>query len=591
MAAQSFGAAANKDRSMIRLSIKRKIIGIALILIVLMTIAALLSMALIVQVSGRLEDLTQSYVPAYGALARANVHSLERAVALRRMIIEKIQSPANDVRFAAARKSFEASGATIDRETRAARALIDGLIAKGSSFGDASALVRIDTRLADLIDDTRRNLNEEIARLLPLLDGGDPKAIAANLDRVDALRDELDQQLDTVRTEMIDLLQADSAVTVRKQQTVLVIAIVLTALAAALGLVFSIIVSTGLTRPVRRLLEGARAVEAGRLDEPLAVTTQDEIGHLTIAFNRMVEQLRLKERIRETFGRYVDPRIVEGLISGSALATEGQRRVMTVLFCDIKGFVGVSEEMTPQGLVKVMNRYFSTMSAPIHQHGGIIDKYIGDAIMAYWGPPFTADPDQAQFAGLAALDMLERVAPFREELPNLLGLKNVPISFDIRVGIATGEALVGSVGSEVMMSYTVMGDTVNLASRLEGANKLYCSRILASEPTVAAAGPAIETREIDRVVLVGQSHSQPIYEIMSRGGALTPKQIELRRRYAAGLAAYRDRRWEEARTAFTATLEADPTDGPSLAMLKRIDLFVAVPPVDNWDGAWRLEQK
>jgi class 3 adenylate cyclase len=378
---------------------------------------------------------------------------------------------------------------------------------------------------------------------------------------------------------------------VRKQQTVLVIAIVLTALAAALGLVFSIIVSTGLTRPVRRLLEGARAVEAGRLDEPLAVTTQDEIGHLTIAFNRMVEQLRLKERIRETFGRYVDPRIVEGLISGPALATEGQRRVMTVLFCDIKGFVGVSEEMTPQGLVKVMNRYFSTMSAPIHQHGGIIDKYIGDAIMAYWGPPFTADLDQAQFAGLAALDMLERVAPFREELPNLLGLKNVPISFDIRVGIATGEALVGSVGSKVMMSYTVMGDTVNLASRLEGANKLYCSRILASEPTVAAAGPAIETREIDRVVLVGQSHSQPIYEIMSRGGALTPKQIELRRRYAAGLAAYRDRRWEEARTAFTATLEADPTDGPSLAMLKRIDLFVAVPPVDNWDGAWRLEQK
>ena len=344
----------------------------------------------------------------------------------------------------------------------------------------------------------------------------------------------------------------------RKQQTVLVIAIILTVLAAALGLVFSFVVSTGLTRPVRRLLEGARAVEAGRLDETLAITSQDEIGHLTIAFNSMVEQLRVKERIRETFGRYVDPRIVERLISGAALATEGQRRVMTVLFCDVKGFVGVSEEMTPQGLVKVMNGYFSTMSAPIHRHGGIIDKYIGDAIMAYWGPPFTADADQAQFAGLAALDMLDRVEPFREELPNLLGLKNVPISFDIRIGIATGEALVGSIGSEVMMSYTVMGDTVNLASRLEGANKLYGGRILASEPTVVAAGAAIETREIDRVVLVGQSHSQPIYEIMSRGGGLTPKQTELRAALRAGLAAYRDRRWDEARKAFAAALEADP---------------------------------
>jgi class 3 adenylate cyclase len=262
-----------------------------------------------------------------------------------------------------------------------------------------------------------------------------------------------------------------------------------------------------------------------------------------------------------------------------------------VLFCDVKGFVGVSEEMTPQGLVKVMNRYFSTMSAPIHGHGGIIDKYIGDAIMAYWGPPFTADGDQAKFAGLAAVDMLDRVGPFRAELPDLLGLKNLPISFDIRIGIATGEALVGSVGSEVMMSYTVMGETVNLASRLEGANKLYGTRILALEPTVAAAGAAIETREIDRVALAGQSHSQQIYEIMSRGGGLTSKQAELRARYAQGLTAYRSRRWEEARKAFAAALEHDPSDGPSLTMLKRIDLFVAAPPAADWDGNWRLEQK
>ena len=156
----------------------------------------------------------------------------------------------------------------------------------------------------------------------------------------------------------------------------MIIALVLTALASLLGLVFAIIVSTGLTRPVQRLLERTRAVEAGRLDGTLAVTSHDEIGHLTAAFKHMVEQLRLKERIRETFGRYVDPRIVEGLISGPALASEGQRRVMTMLFCDVKGFVGVSEEMTPQGLVKVMNGYFSAMSAPIHSRGGIIDRYV-----------------------------------------------------------------------------------------------------------------------------------------------------------------------------------------------------------------------
>jgi adenylate/guanylate cyclase family protein len=167
----------------------------------------------------------------------------------------------------------------------------------------------------------------------------------------------------------------------------------------------------------------------------------------------------------------------------------------------------------------------------------------------------------------------------------------VPISFDIRIGIATGEALVGSIGSDVMMSYTVMGETVNLASRLEGANKVYGSRILTTEATVTAAGDALEVREIDRVALVGQSRPQPVFEIMGRSGALTPAQRELRERYGAGLAAYRDRRWEDARAAFTAALAAIPDDGPTLAMLKRIDTFAAAPPADNWDGAWHLDQK
>ena len=201
-----------------------------------------------------------------------------------------------------------------------------------------------------------------------------------------------------------------------KQRQAMLIAAILTGLAATpWGSCLQTLVSEGMSRPVRRLLEGTRAVEAGRLDETLAVTSQDEIGHLTTAFNRMVEQLRHKERIRETFGKYVDPRIVEGLIDRPMLAADGQRRIMTVLFCD--GFTGASEGMTPQGLVKVMNRYFSTMSAPIHDHGGVLDKYIGDAIMAYWGPPFTEDADQARLACLAALEMLARVPSLRARVP------------------------------------------------------------------------------------------------------------------------------------------------------------------------------
>ncbi|MGB0057446.1 MAG: adenylate/guanylate cyclase domain-containing protein [Methyloceanibacter sp.] len=576
---------------MIRLSIRTKIMGIAVALIVLMTITAILSMVWVIEVGHRLQELTDSYIPAYGSLARTNIRSLERALALRRMVIEKLQSPSSGDKSAVIRNVIEAKSVEVEREARAARALINGLIEKGETLGDETALARLDSRIDTAMADTRRELNAEIERLLAALDSGDAKATADSLERVDALREDLNQKLDAVRADMLAIVKADAAKTVQKQRQAMVIAAVLTALAAALGLVFAVLVSGGMTRPVRRLLEGTRAVEAGHLDETLPVTSQDEIGHLTTAFNRMVEQLRHKERIRETFGKYVDPRVVEGLIDRPMLAVEGQRRVMTVLFCDVKGFTGASEGMTPQGLVKVMNRYFSVMSAPIRDHGGVIDKYIGDAIMAYGGPPFTENADQARLASLAALDMLERVVSLRAEFPELLGLRSLPISFDIRVGIATGEALVGSIGSELMMSYTVMGDTVNLASRLEGANKVYGSRILVSEATVAGAATAIETREIDRVVLLGQTEPQAVFEIMGRKGELTPAQVELRTRFSEGLAAYRARRWDEALRAFAAALESVPNDGPSMTFIKRIDSLMKTPPGEAWDGSWRLEQK
>ena len=363
-------------------------------------------------------------------------------------------------------------------------------------------------------------------------------------------------------------------------------------LAGILGLIFSLFISTGITGPVRRLLEGTRAVEAGRLDGSIDVTTRDEIGQLTTAFNNMVEQLRHKERLRETFGRYVDPRVVEGLIERqSQTASDGERRVMTVLFCDMKGFTSLSEGMTPQGLVKVMNHYLSTMSGPIRSHRGIIDKYIGDAIMAYWGPPFTEHSEQARLACLAAIEMASRGAALRTELPELIGVRAVPSDCDVRIGIATGEVLVGSIGSEFMMSYTVMGDAVNLASRLENANKIYGSHSLASAPAIAAAGDAIETREIDRLVVVGQTKPEAVFEIMGRKDELTEKQLALRERYAEGLAAYRARRWDDARRAFQAALEAVPGDAPSLALLQRVENFQVSPPASDWDGSWRLDQK
>jgi Adenylate and Guanylate cyclase catalytic domain len=173
----------------------------------------------------------------------------------------------------------------------------------------------------------------------------------------------------------------------------------------------------------------------------------------------------------------------------------------------------------------------------------------------------------------------------------LLGVRTIPSDCDLRIGIATGEALVGSIGSEFMMSYTVMGDTVNLASRLEAANKLYGTHALVAEETVSKAGADLEFREVDRVVVAGQSHPQVVFELIGRKGELTEHQDLLRARYADGLMAYRAGRFEEARAAFKAALDAVPGDGPSAALLSRIEGLLKTPPPADWDGAWHIDSK
>ena len=577
---------------MIKRSIRRRIVAIAVGLIVLMVATSVLSMVMVGRVGHLLDELTTRYIPANAHLTRINLLSLERALALRRMVIAKMQEPPDEIGYKLRKQLFEAKDAEVNSEAQAARKLINAIIDDTSTPSDNAALARIDSRIDSLMSESRRHLAQETGELLSELDARDFAAVRRGLARADLLRDELDEKVDATRTEMVKASYGAVA-TIRSEQTqAVLISAIATLLAAIVGLIFANLVSGGIIRSVRQLLEGTRAVEAGDLDQSIDVVAGDEIGQLAAAFNRMVVQLRDNQRVRETFGKYIDPRVVEGLIDRPNLtAAEGQRRVMTVLFCDLKGFTSLSEGMTPQGLVKVMNRYLSIMSEPIRSNRGIIDKYIGDGIMAYWGPPFVDEADHARFACLAALEMIERIATLRREIPELLGVRDTPMEkCDLRIGVATGEALVGSIGSDVMMSYTVMGDVVNLASRLEGANKAYGTRNLVSERTIAATGDVFEVREIDRVVVAGHTHSEVIFEILGRKGELTPQLLSSRDRYQEGLEAYRAQRWDDALRALHASLEATPGDGPSTALLERIDILRAAPPPLDWDGSRHIDK-
>jgi adenylate cyclase len=580
-----------------RVTIAVKIFGIALALLLLMSAAALLSLRMTRTVDNQLAIVDQNYFPAYVSLARANIRSVEESAFIRRLVIALMESPRDEAKVAGLRERAATAGTASDEGLTAARRHINQQIADPLDFNDNVALARLDTRV-EFLQERRREYEAVFAKLLAAAEAQSASSddrspeVARFLSDLDRIRDDMDRRLDAVRDEMRHLAGNAIVGTRDYQMRVVEIGLALLVIAGLLGITVAAAVTTGLVRPVRRLLAGTAAVERGLLDTVVPVTSQDEVGRLTHAFNNMVGELRKKAQIRETFGKYVDPRIVAGLIDRPELTgPQGSRRQMTILFCDMKGFTSFSEGMTPVGLVNVLNRYLTVISEPVRNNRGIIDKYIGDAVMAFWGPPFTGADEQARLACLAAIEQLAALPSFQAELPDLMGVRRGLPQVAIRVGIATGEVVVGSIGSEQTRSYTVIGDTVNFASRLEGAGKAYGTRVLISEATQRLAADAIETREIDTVLVVGKSEPERIFELLGRKGEVAAEKLELRDAFEAALVAYRAQAWEEAETAFGKCLQVEPEDRPSQIFLSRIAHFRDDPPPADWNGAWALETK
>ena len=574
-----------------RYPIGLKIFGIAVGLLILMAAAALLSLRMTRTVDSQLAIIDQNYFPAYVALAQANIRSVEESAYVRRLLLAIAEPGDNAAKLDQLRQQVATTAKTSDERTADARRYINRQIADPLDFDDNIALARLDDKIEDL-QEQRRRYEGVLGKLLGAAEAGNKPVAGELLGELDDLRDDFDRKIDAARNEMRRLAGAAVIGTRAYQRRVVTIGVALLAIAALLGLTVAALVTLGLVRPVRRLLLGTAAVEHSALDTVVPVTSRDEIGSLTQSFNSMVGELRVKARIRDTFGKYVDPRIVAGLLDRPELTeAKGSRREMTILFCDMKGFTALSEGMTPAALVNVLNRYITVMSEPVRRNNGIIDKYIGDGIMAFWGPPFTGTDDHSGPACLAALDQLAGLAGFRAELPEITGLRRGFPEVDIRIGIATGDVVVGNIGSKQTRNYTVIGDTVNLASRLEAANKTYGTRALVSEGTNRFAADLVETREIDQVLVVGKTEPQRIFELLGRKGEVSGERLALRDAFGAALAAYRRKNWGEARAGFEGCLEIVPGDGPSTALLRRIVQFCTTAPGLDWDGVWSLTEK
>ncbi len=310
---------------------------------------------------------------------------------------------------------------------------------------------------------------------------------------------------------------------------------------------------------------------------------------VTFAAAATVEYLtegRQRRQLRAAFDKYMAPDVVDEIMKNpEQIRLGGEKKELTVFFSDVAGFTSISEKLDPEALVILLNKYLSAMTDIILKHRGNVNKYLGDGIMAIFGAP-RGDPQHASLACFAALESQTELAKLREEWKR----EGYP-DISARIGINSGPLVVGNMGSQKRLEYTVMGDSVNLASRLEGANKFYDTLILLGPRTYELACQDIEAREVDLMRVKGKHEPVVVYELLARKGALSSHKQLVVGAYLEGLKAYKRRDFAQAVAKFEAALKLDPTDGPSRVYVERAREFLATPPLPDWDGVYALKSK
>jgi len=352
---------------------------------------------------------------------------------------------------------------------------------------------------------------------------------------------------------------------------------VLVASLGALALVG--VVAAGGLRSVRRSLEGVVRTST-------AMTRFDFApGPARSPFRDVASVLEGLEQAKtalRAMGRYVPVDLVRELYRDRREPRlGGELRDVTLLFTDIEGFTSLSERIPPDALARLLGRYFEVLTAAVHESGGIVDKYIGDAVMALWGAP-RAQADHPARACAAALACLEASRVLERDSREA----DQPV-FRTRLGLHRAEVMVGHFGAPERFAYTALGDGVNVASRLEGLNKHYGTRVLASEAVRAGAGEGFVFRLVDRVAVKGRRGGLEVYELLGRAGSVGEESLLAAREYERAFAAYLDRRSEEA----LAILDGQAGDAPSRVLAERCRSFRDAPPPSDWDGTWIATRK
>jgi class 3 adenylate cyclase len=571
-----------------RQTIAAKIFGLAIILL-LLTIG--LACFLLFEVTRTTQDLTvvaNFDVPLTQSVARLHEFGLRRRLAFERWFGALNAAEANPEIVAEATENYALFTRKLTEEFSAARRII-GAYPKNAP--GSQTLAEVET-LLDQIEPAYQIINNRQREVLDMQLAGQHDKANQQLNLLNDIQRSVQNQRESVNSKMAAWSASATKATEQRERTVFWLTIAATTSTVLLGIAVAALITNRLSRPVRSLATAMRDVQQGNLDIQLPVSSTDEVGRLTDSFNFFVKELRSKERMKQTFGKYIDPRILEHVLAqAGAEAVGGGRRDMTVSFADLVGFTSLSERLTPLLMVTLLNRHFGLQAIAVQEHHGVVDKFIGDSVMAFWGPPFVKPEEHAVLACRAAQAQLGALDALRRELPDITGLRRDLPAIDLCIGICTGEVVVGNIGSDNTRSYTVIGDTANLAARLERANRVYGTQILVGETTAKMTGSQFEMREIDTISVKGKTETTRILELLSAVGQLSEELARLRERYEQARRTYLAQEWDSAEAIFRECLQIRPDDGPSRVFVERIQVLRRNPPSKDWNGVWQLVEK
>ncbi|MFH1806093.1 MAG: adenylate/guanylate cyclase domain-containing protein [Pseudomonadota bacterium] len=564
-------------------TIRAKFLGVAGFFVVWLVIATGFSVIQSLGINGDLAAVSRYVTPVKDALSDVRARQLEQISLIERYmrVVEGAGSSADTALLGGIEIEIDAKQVQIEQAFRKAFTSAAMGRAQASDHFNHGVLVDLDVRMREFAD-VSSQFALGVTRLLGRVRAGDIEDARRQENMVRGVHRTIVLDL---RSEIL-LLEKYASETVEavsaREDFLIQAEFIMMLLAAIIGLCVAYYLARSVIVAVNETIRAMNNVQSGKLDTSLDFAGRGDFVRLAEAFNRMTRELRIRFRMRERFGKYVDPRVLKTLLSQETAFETSQKRVMTVSVVNLTGFDWLAEHTPPEKIVDFLNDYLTAMTEPISGQSGIVDNFVGDRVSGFWGAPFCSETGHARHACLAALEQVARFHALKTKYADLIGDHDL----DIRVGIATGEVVIGSIGTDKSRAYTVVGDCVNYANRLEKANRIYGTRILASHETATMVAGDIEMRDLDHVVLLGTEHVVFLYEVLAPGGQLSEDRREWRKHYETAMAHYRQGEFDAAQPLFETVQETDGSDFAAQLMINRMERLSRREQDREWNGTW-----